>query len=487
MTTSVAPSTDPPPPPTTIRGPGSDTTTTEVAPEDVPFPAAALPILGEFVLSQPVWSLQGFDNELVFGHGMGIGRLDLDDGSVMTSPLAMGDEPKAEVFYSISDGSSYVAVVDVAGAGTVDVLTTVDPQTLERMGTLVSTPPDSILASRVSGEAPHTVITFGPDGRQVLDVATAQLDLLDPLADTTQTSASVGFAHSVDGELWVWNQRGQVRVLDEDGAVVATVETDHTYAPFSSTAVLVTPTSLWLADDTTSELVRIDRSSFDVTERLDLREHFAWADAVKLRTTGPTERFVLANTIVGDDGWWMLVEIEPETGEVRSEHVIATDSFEYGWNAFDAPEITTVGDRMFVRDHRRRIVEVDVAALGRRSSTAWVDSGVGRAPVLDDEEQVIAELTLELVNKAEAPPLTDPGPGNRALDMLAALRRPGATWEIYGVEVDGERASARTAPVGEIGAYFVFRRIDGEWRLDSDALCELGRNLGDPCELSTPG
>lgn len=454
----------------------------------MPFPAAALPILEAHVFDQPVWAPHGFDDELVFGHGMGVGRLDVNDGSVITRPLAVGDEPKAEVFYAVTDGSTYVAVADVGGQGTVDVVAMVDAQTLERTGGITSTPPDSVHVAQAGGEAPRRLFTSGPDGFYDLDVAGAQrgarFELLDPLQPTVTSTVS-DFALSLDRQLWAWDLNGLVQVYEANGTSLGAVDLEHTFGVYASTAVLVTPSSLWLIDTTTSEMFRIDRQSLEPTHRLDLRDHFTWADGVRLRTTGrPTDRFVVANAVVGDDGWWLLVEVDPETGDVVSEHVIATDANDYGWNAFDAPELARVGDRLFVRDHRRRIVEVDVAALGRRSAIAWTDPGLGRAPVLNSDEQEVAELALEFVDGDDViPPLTDPALSAEALTVLAARRVPGSTWEIHAAETDGDRASVRSAPVGEIGAYFVFRRFDGEWRLDSEALCELLRVLGDPCGL----
>lgn len=446
----------------------------DAEPVVVPFPAAALPILNRYPMDQPVWTPMGFDDELVFAHGLGIGRLDLTDGSVTTRPLAAGDEPKAELFYAVSDGTTFVGVADVAGQGTVDLVVTIDPETLERIGQLSSTPPAKVLPWPASGPAPRLVVASGTDGFQSFDVQNT--DLVEPIT-FVDPSAPI---HTNSGELWTWTADGLVQVYDERGAVIGTVDTGLRVGQANGAATLISPTSLWLTDLGTAELVRIDRAEMEVTHALDLREHFSWADAVRLRQTNTTDRYLLANAVVGDEGWWLLVEVDPEMGVVLSEHVLATDSFEYGWNAFDGPEIATVGDRLFIRDHLRRIVEVDVAALGQPSPVAWSNPGIGRAPELSAEEQVIADLTLQLVNDGRAPGFTDPVLGPLVLDVLATVRDEGV-WEIVSAEVVGDRGVARAAPVSEsLGSTIVFRRVDGEWLLDVDDLCALARQAG-PC------
>ena len=215
-------------------------------------------------------------------------------------------------------------------------------------------PPNSARIAQAGGEAPRRLSTFGSDGFYDLDVAGAKrgarFEFLDPLEPTVMSKVT-GFALSLDKQLWVWDLDGLVQVFDESGASLGTVDLQHTFGVFSSMATLVTPSSLWLADTTTSEMFRIDRRSLEPAHGLDLRDHFTWADAVRIQPTGrPTDRFLIAHAV-------------------------------------------------------------------------------------------------------------------------------------HAAETDGDRASVRSAPVGEIGGYFVFRRIDGEWRLDSQALCELAHGLGDPCGI----
>lgn len=458
--------------PVVTATPVTEVASTDDEPVEVPFPAAALPILEAHVMDQPVWNPIGFDDELVFAHGFGVGRLDLTDGSVTTAPLAVGDEPKAELFFAVSDGTMFVSVVDVAGQGTLDRVMTVDPQTLERTGMLV--PPGVVAPFPASGSTPRVLAASSLDGPHFFDVEDSVLGEPIGFVDPAAT------IHTTDGELWTWTAEGLLQVFDQGGQLVGTAETGLSGGRFNSSAPLVTATSVWIADTSTGQLVQIDRANVEIANELDLREHFSWADAVRLDRRSTTDRFVIAHVVAGDEGWWMLVEIDPETGVVLSEHVVATDDFEYGWSGFDVPNLASVGDRLFVRDHMRRIVEVDVAALGLPSPDAWSDPGIGRVPVFTDDEQAIAGLTSQMVNDKVVAGFTDPTLGPLVLDILDSVREEG-TWEVVAVEVVGDRAVSRAAPVGEnVGGYFVFRFVDGEWLLDVKELCALTGNV-DPC------
>ena len=476
----AAPSTAPPavssaPSPSTLPTPGTPTPTTGLpatsVPADTPFPAGALPILRTFEFAQPVTTPIGFDDEIVVSHGMGIARLDVDTGEIVTTTLAAPDELKAEVFYAVSDGSSYVAVLDVIGQGTLDTTVSIDPDTLRRTGRTAHAPYANF-PMFATGPGTRSMLTRTPDGVLPFDPASLQTGerFLPFSADFR--------GHTDRGELWSWTSGGTVRVFDESAEKIATLELDEQLSP-SSGAVMVTESSFWLGDDTPQTLMRIDRRTKQRTHDVSVLDFVEGADAVQLRWSDREAPFVTANVVVGDEGWWMLFGIDPDTGALVSSHVISTDAFEYGWNAFDAPAVATVADRLFVLDHRRRIVEVDVAALAEPSTVPWADPGLGREPVLDEAESVIADLTLRFLAGEEVG-FTDP---DRAAATFDALLRPGVdAWDVYGVGVDGDRAWSRAGPIGEgVGAFFVFERTDSGWLVSADGLCALAVGSPDPC------
>ena len=293
-----------------------------IPPPDVPFPAGALPILRTYEFAQPVTSPIGFDDEIVVNHGVGLARVDVDTGEIITATLPSPDEVKAEVFYAVTDGSSYVAVLDVAGQGTIDTTVAIDPQTLRRTGRSERLGRRTNLPLFTSGPSPRLMLAKTSDGIVPFDPTT--LEEGEPLLAGDFVDVR---GHTDRGELWTWDRTGTVRVFDRAGTELASIELDRAIPMFGSAAVLVTATSVWIADGDHGSLVRIERDSKLPTHEMSLLDHYEWADVIRFRFSDRDAPFLIANVSVGDEGWWMLVGVDPETGELTSSHVIAPDTF----------------------------------------------------------------------------------------------------------------------------------------------------------------
>ena len=228
------------------------------------------------------------------------------------------------------------------------------------------------------------------------------------------------------------------------------------------------------------DIFRIDRSDYSVTQLdLDIRPLFdgrlslsgGWLDAaaryIEYRVSGPegTEQFLLASI---DDG-----------GSINGVHTIASAASEYGFDNFYFPQPVTIGDRLFIQDHLRRLVEVDVPAMAA-AEDEWADPGLDLMPVLTGDEQEVIALATRFL-EGEAVELTEPGRTDDVAASVAASASAGrdlsSGWMAFDVTIDGDRAWARLLPAArsrpDFGLPVTFMRQEGLWAVDVDSWCAV--------------
>ncbi|MEM9514535.1 MAG: hypothetical protein AAGA42_06715 [Actinomycetota bacterium] len=468
-------------------------TTTEPADEPAPFPPPGLPIVWRHEFDQPVWTPLERDGALLLAGPSRVQRFDVDDRTETTQYLAADDELFADVVFLTNAGPNVAALASTFGLTTFDLALTIDAQTLERGPSLRATPGDVYVPNGGTGAPADSddpqMLAFPMLGnRGVIDVFdTSTAAVVGPAPDTLQPNALI---ERIDDEFWVWATDGTGRVVDVDsGDIVAELDAGQILGPSPGHVVFANDDSVWLATTgAQGDLLRFDRGSYEVTQRLDLSDRYGPDTAVDVQATSRNNPFVIVQVDRADEGWYILLQLDPTSGDIVSEHTIAPSAHEYGWFVDRLPYVVTIGERVFVFDHVRSVVELDTEQL-ENVTDSWVDPGVTPTPVLDDDEAALARLMLDTVARVPVP-LTNPELGALALASLARTEGASETiWEVQFAVVDGDRGWGQIRPEGsdQIGFPMSFRRIDGEWRIDSLALCtvaiEATSGEEDPCGL----
>jgi hypothetical protein len=482
--------------PTTTAPAESSTTEPAVDPEDVPFPGAALPILAVHETPQALSGLEAVGGALFSGAGVLMIRVDVDTGDQTEVLIPEEQDVEGQVFYPTRSGSHVVIATQSRSIANIDHVTALASDSLERGATLRLPVGQSAAPMPSIGESTETSsLVFRGEWPNVsqalfeLDTETMTLGL-EPLPyDVGDGGAR---ATRVDGHDWVWRLDGSGSVYDAtDGSEVSSFDLGYGLGVLQHDIVASDEASIWHADLAFARLSRFDRETRELTDQVDLSEHFGPDAIVRLSFSDIDSSYVIAHVQVDDDGWYVLLDLDLETGAVRSQHVISGSAFEFGWTGPQAlPEVQTIGDRVFVTDHRRRIVEVDAARLGQASPTAWEFSGLATAPVLTPEEQELADLMISDVEllQSDAGRIASTDPELTALEGRIAVGTGAVAGglEPLRVTIDGDRAWGwmhRTDNEG-IGIPYTFVRVDDQWLLDADAMCLFVWTLGNVCQIT---
>lgn len=456
-----------------------------------PFPAPALPIAQVFEFAQPIWSPLPHDDGLLLAAEAEVLRLDVDTGAVTELLLVEATEFRVDPVFLTRAGPNIVVMAVSRGYSNMDLAITVDPDALERTGS-ISVPLGEWLipiagtgASAESGETKMLAMRNFEARRPIEVFDTESTTMLGEAPPTLYPNSLI---ERIDDELWVWNIDGQGRVLPADGSnELAVLNASRPLGAYAASVPVVDPDSVWLTSDPEAVLMRFDRTSYQMTGEVDLSDRYGPDAAVSLLGGYRTDRFVLVQVQTPEAGWYLLVEIDPGSGHVRSEHVIATTSLEYGWTASDRPSVATIGERVFVRYHLRRIVEVDVDRLGDNTGP-WLDPDLSPRPELTDEEQEIAQLMLDVIDPETPVDSTDPELGELTAAVLSGFPEASQTgWEAQSVVVAGDRAWGRVRLAASTADLpLAFTRVDGWWLFESIGLCYVVRDFGiDACDLQS--
>lgn len=448
--------------------PSSTTTVSSVAPqvqsmeistvENLP----ALPILNEWVFDQIVWNPIPVGNDtIVMATQGGIRILDVDGGGYSDLLLVEDNYRRIETFAMLPHGDRYVSVTgDDRGNGTMDhiIIVDLDEQTSTKLadgpGFALGPDPEHVIVGQ--NEWDLTSMTQGPP-------VEAPVDWLLPPAWP-------------DGEFWTLTFDGGLHLLDGSTLEeITSYDLETPLLPLASQVSAAAPETVMVRASDIDWLL-VDRSTGGITnvDTAALLDQFSSETSIdggypSIRTEYSSDDFeTLVRIDTESASRWALATIDQGTGEITSLHAFSDGSFDYGWTSFERPWALRLGERLFVLDNGRRIVEVDVDRLGHVTEP-WVDDGLSYLPVLTEEEKEVEEVILKLL--AGDTSLIDDQDRAEGLSSNLTAFVDGVEWFPVDLRIDGDRAWSRVRGTGLIGLPFSFRRIDGEWMLDAEGMC----------------
>lgn len=437
-----------------------------------PWPAPALPIAEVYDFDQRIQGLESFDDQLFFFDIATMYRLDPETGEVDSFLLPRSDEHNVGPIYTTKSESHLVLAATQSDWG-FDRIVGIDPIGFERTLDL-TVPLEDTWAIPQANTGSGALVSVQPNFH---DLDTDTMTLSSPLP-----FATVADAVYRDGDrVWVWRLDGTGSVFDAEGVELATLDLGRQQARFNHRVVAVGEDSIWHGDNLAAILTQFDRVTGEKVREVDLSTRYGDDAFVQLSGYQDVESgFVIVRVARGSDGWFVLLELDTTSGEVLSDHVFAPVGAEvFGSILFDEPQVEAVGERLFLRDHRRRIVEVDLDRLGQ-VDTAWEDSGLEQAPTLTPEEEEVAEQMLEWTVGGDVP-TTDPA----LTETITSAQTDGGPWEILAIVIDGDRAWGELVDAAQRQTVqLVMRRSGDEWQIETHSLCLLSFNFGlNDCEL----
>ena len=437
----------------------------------------ALPITGEWVFEQPVWGHRSLgDDRVVMGYQGGIKVFNVDSGTVTETLLVSPELQRFEAFVITTHGDGYVAVAgDERGNGTVEHVFTVDT-----------------VDQRVTGNLPGALsFGVGDDPSRVI-INGSEWDL-----DTMESGAEVPMGSSISrsqvgSELWSLQGDGTIEVHDAGSyEELESFQLDTTFSFLTSfiighseahVLIRVTDGKLLVVDRATKKAKAIDFGI--VGSQFGDNTSISRINGASGGSYGPGDEFLVTLRAQQDDtSRWFLGTINVEAAELTALHTISDAGFEFGWTLFEQPNVMRVGERLFVADHIRRIVEVDLDRLGA-ASEPWEASGLSFLPELTTEESQVADVLRALLDgESEDSELVGFTDDSRADALREALdsKLGESSWDVIDVTIEGDRAWSRARPPGGIGYAFAFLQVDGEWIVNVESVCSQLGWEGSPC------
>lgn len=316
------------------------------------------------------------------------------------------------------------------------------------------------------------------EGFGVIDTATFEF-VREFELDWTRNRLVIG------DELWSIVEDGTIEVVDfTTGAAIGEGSLGRLVAPYS--------THLWGYDDDHAyfvsridgEAAKVDRATFEVVEWIDLTAHLPGERATVIHE----EDFFVMFDVDGPEGrWFVLSQFDPGTGEVVGSHTVAPNDERAFRGTKDTAEFAFAQERLYVRDHQRRIVEVDLERWGDPSTGPWTDPDLPLGAVIaTPDEAALAELMIEfLADGDDDIPRTDPALSARLSDTTVPGFPDDDAW-IGSVDVFGDRAFVTSYVGDEAVPMIAFDRLDDAWALDSVTECWLLQMAAPFSELDCP-
>ncbi|MEM7286389.1 MAG: hypothetical protein AAF480_08570 [Actinomycetota bacterium] len=424
-------------------------------------PASALPILTAHDFDEAVYSMVSVDGYVVAATGTGLVRLDIDTGEQVRVHVADEDDPRLEPFW-IAAGDHHVLVAsDRTREGAIDALTAVDIRTMERVARIDD--PAGVGPEPTGVRDGVAVITSFGTGPALVDTAT-----LEPHASGTTLPG--GRMLNLDGEIWHIGDDGSGGVIEiatgaERGSFDGATDGGSRFGGWE----MAGPGGLWFGNTLEATLHRVDRDSLEVTAVVDLKERYPDA-AVDLMGGDPRDGLVELSVVQDGVQWLIVAGMDTESGEVLWDHVFSQFGTTAGFTIAErAAFVVEVDGRIFVRDHARRIVEVDTARVGTTTGP-WVDPGLPSAPSLDEEQQEALDTVRRYLADRDSVEIVPP------TDASVALAPGAEEWPPRFVTILDDRAFLRIWPgagTDKIGVPFSLDRSDDGWTIDGRLICHL--------------
>lgn len=451
-----------------------------------PWPGPALPVLRTFELDQPISNPIAFvEGALFMGSPLGVGRLDVETGEFDQITTVQPGQFVNTTFVAHRTGSTVMVLTDVDSLGGREAIVAIDPATFTESGR-IDTASGYEFGFGVSDE--FVISIENGDRYAVVDPATLVTRPLPVAGGAAQPPAVLG------DEIWTIEREGDVVVYDRASGE----ERRRGRLPLEPGAgqgvvTRVTDREVWVTLSRDAVIVALDRATLAVVDQIDFAELHGAENATSLLVG---DRYYLVRMFeTGRSGWNVLGRYDFEAGELVHVHTVAPTDPGFGWDVFLGATWAEGGDRLFVQDHRRRIIEVDVERLANPSTEEWKDPGLARDPILSAEEQALGDIVLASVNDGVRERRTRPDAVTpevlAQIDAMAAafIGFQPAAWRLDTVAIEGDRGWVWIYPVDETGesatgalpSLLVTHRVDGEWFIETDWTCLFLSTLGVEC------
>lgn len=446
---------------TSDAGPGADQQALgEADAEDaVPtYPPPALPIKNAWEFDHALYSLIGVNGDVfAFAEGSVV-RLDPDTGAIDRVTTIAAAEYRNSPLGGFASGDQLL-MSSATRDNNVDHVVSVNAESLEITGRLHN---DAGVVSVALSPGPSEGRTAFIRDNQLLSVDAKTLtDEIIIYEDFDQSLAS--FQASTD--FWTFAPTGEVEVTDlADGRRLDQFSVDYGSMLTDVSVMAKTGDVLWIGDLPAGTIWPLDTKNREVGEPISLGEYFE-GRITRLRFSSPEHSYLGASVI--DDGVETLVLVSlDEQGIVWSRTISPmAESFHNILTA--ANTFAVADDRLFVRDHLRRIVEVDLERIGE--TEPWQPSGLPIGPTLSGVEAEVAAVA-ERVVAGDDVGSTDPEITDQAAAVFSSVF-PNTTVTGVLIEPGGDRAHVELQRGNEFPVLLVFDLVDGEWLPSARLAC----------------
>lgn len=434
----------------------------------------AIPIAERWVFDEAMSSFHPLgDSRLVMAFGAGVATLNLEDGSLGRTVIAQEEHQRLNPFLLWTHGDRFVtALASERANGSVEHLVVVDTE-----------------EQRVAGVIPGPAFAFGADpGRVAVNFDEWDFTTMQNLGATGIDLTNVAFPHVLDDEIWIARNDGLVNVLDAQSAELLDQFDLGTSLLIGNSALAGFSNSHAIIRATDTKWLVVDRSDYSVSPiatddfAASFGEGVSISDGYGASTSsyGDDNNFyIVVRVQQGDVVRWLLATIDAENAEVADIHTITDGAANRGWTVFGRPVVVRLGDRLFIRDEFRRLVEVDLDKLSS-ATEPWVDDGLSYLPELTGDRAEAASAVQAWLDDEEDVLFVDDPRVESAREILRS-RTADAPWHVIGVFSEEDRAWARARPEGGIGLPVVLRRVDGAWRIEIENFCTAVAAEGDQC------
>ena len=431
--------------------------------EDAParFPPAALPTSEVWELNSPTYGAATAGGDAFFAVEAGMVRLNTENDEIDTV-VTIEEQYHQSPFGLVSVGDQVLTAWSTQGLF-VDSITSLNAETLAVSARRDAADGEQLSALQALGET-TTALLVSFDGLvpTSLRVASADPATLDDPIPVTETDGV--WAYQRGTSLVTWDASGSGRVVDiETGEDLQ--EFDFGIELLDSSVVATTGNTTWIADVVTATIWPLLADTHELGEPIELSELFE-GRAVRLNQTTGSDRYLSASVIDGDVEWLILMALN-EDGSIEWQRTVNRLD-QSSLNALNSQAAHIVAsDRLFVRDHALRIVEVDLDGIDE--PTPWTPLNIELSPVLTIEEQEVAEVVQRILD-GEDVGATNPEVSAVAREQFAPFLAGSA---IMGVLVHGDFAYAEVQRGNEFPGLIVLERRDEQWIESSQNACNL--------------
>ncbi|MEM9463849.1 MAG: hypothetical protein AAGA90_00665 [Actinomycetota bacterium] len=437
--------------------------------------APALPIAEVFEMANPIFAMTGSDSHAVLTAGTRL--VVIGEGQTTTIPLT-AEVLQFDAFYITTTDTHAIAHGFEYGwgalGGGLNTAVSVDLDTFEV--TTRSNPPGTVLSAAARTGAGSTILANDGGTAGTLDATT--LEVGAPFYEAPGLTGNDRDTYRIDDEVWTLAGDGTIEVFDVgSGELLRSSSIGRDVGTFIARFMGHDDTTIWLSSPLDGAVGVLDRTTADLIAWIEIGGSFPGAEIEIIQGAGD---LLLIDVSDASGDWYVLGELDRATGELTTRHVVAPSTDDQWPTVLDRASFAWVGDELYVQDHMRRVVRVDLDRWGDETLGDWIDPDLSISPAFDGESADLAALAVGWIRGDEGIDRTDPDASAAVLDAVQDWN-PGVV-AAYAVDIEGDRAFVTlTSSILGVIPLLTFERIDDGWAINSVSECWLV-NLAFPQE-----